>query len=371
MRIGIDARLYNQTGVGRYIRNLISHLEILDKKNEYFIYLRKEEYSSFSPINNRWHKRLINIPWHTFREQMDFPRVLLADQLDVAHFPYFNVPILYLKKYLLTIHDLIIDHFDTGRASRLPLILYKGKRIGYKLALSYGIKKASWITAISETTKNEIVNHYHVSPSAVTITHDALDSHFLNTTIRHKPKKYFDFSYLIYVGNAYPHKNLECLLKAFKIVRSKEKIKLVLVGDDKYFYPRLKKYAAELGISSEVVFFGNANDEELVNLYTYCKLLVFPSLMEGFGLPNLEAVTCGKLCVVSDIPAFREVWGDSLVFFDLKNINDFVIKILYVLHLNKEDYQERLKEAKKKIKRYNWERTALETLKIYEKISQV
>lgn len=371
MRIGIDARLYHQTGVGRYIKNLISQLEILDKKNEYFIYLRSEEYGTFSPISNRWHKRLVNIPWHTFKEQIDFPRILLTDRLDVAHFPYFNVPILYPKKYLLTIHDLIIDHYDTGRASSLPFPLYKAKRVGYKLALSYGIKKASWITAISQTTKKEIIDHYHVSSSATTVTYDALDSHFLHAATHHRPKKYYDFPYLLYVGNAYPHKNLELLLKAFKMLRNKEKIKLVLAGDDNYFYPRLEKYAANLGISKEVVFFGNANDEQLVDLYSYSKLLVFPSLMEGFGLPNLEAVTCGKLCTVSDIPAFREVWEDSLIYFYPEKIDDFVYKILFALHMDKKDYQKKLQDAKKKVEKFNWRKTASETLSIYEKISEM
>ena len=127
MKIGIDARLYTQTGVGRYLRNIIGELGKVDTKNTYIVYLRSQEFELFSPPNKRWMKKRLDFRWHTLREQLIVPFILWRDNLDVVHFPYFNVPILYPRKYLLTIHDLIIDHFDTGRASTLPSFFYKLK----------------------------------------------------------------------------------------------------------------------------------------------------------------------------------------------------------------------------------------------------
>lgn len=369
MRIGIDARLYSQTGVGRYLKNLIFELGLLDKQNEYFIYLRKEEFAAFIPPNTRWIKRLVDIKWHTIKEQILFPLILLRDRLDVVHFPYFNVAILYPGKYLLTIHDLIIDHFSTGRASTLPLFLYQIKRLGYKILTSVGIKRASFITAISKTTRDEIISHYHVDTSLVTVTHDALDNDFIRAAKNHKRKKYYDFAYLLFVGNAYPHKNLERLIEAFKLIRTKKKIKLVLAGDDDYFYPRLKDHIKKIGLFHEVIFFGHADDDELVNLYTYAKCLVFPSLMEGFGLPNLEALYCNILPVVSDIPVFREIWKNKLVYFDPYNINSISDATIKVLDFTSCQYQKKIDEAKKEMKEFSWKKTACETLKLYEKIS--
>lgn len=368
MRIGIDARLYTQTGVGRYLKNLISELAIFDRENEYIVYLRSQEYDEVKISGNRWKKIKVDIPWHTIREQISLPQILLKDNLDVVHFPYFNVPIFYPKKYLLTIHDLIVDHFDTGRASTLPRPLYFIKRMGYKTSLTQGIKRASWITAISNTTKKEIIDHYGVSEDKITVTFDALDTKFMETAKKQKAKNYYDCPYILYVGNAYPHKNLERLIKAFKLLQKKEKVKLILAGDDKYFYPRTKKYAENLGIGNKVIFFGEADDRELVNLYSHCRCLVFPSLMEGFGLPNLEVIACGKLPVMSDIPVFHEIWGDSVNYFDPYNEGDIAAKILSTINLPKSDYQEKVENLKKHLDDFSWKKTAEETLLIYNRI---
>lgn len=368
MRIGIDARLYTQTGVGRYLRNLISKLSDLDRENEYVIYLRNKEYEEFILPSYKWKKKKVDIPWHTLKEQFLFPLTLLSDKLDVVHFPYFNVPVFYPGKYLLTIHDLIIDHFDTGRSSTLPYPLYFLKRLGYKVSLSLGIKRAKAITAISECTKNEIIEHYHVNPLNINVTYDALDLNFKEILKTHRAKNYYSFPYILYVGNAYPHKNLERLLQAFKQIRQKFNLKLVLAGADGYFYPRLNDFAEKLGLGNEVIFFGYANDTQLINLYSSCRCLVFPSLMEGFGLPNLEALACGRLPVISDIPVFREIWRKDLLYFDPENVSDMADKLMTVLSLTDREYHHKVEIAQKRLKDYSWRKTAGETLKLYQKI---
>ena len=370
MRIGIDARLYTQTGVGRYIRNLISELALLDKENEYYIYLRKKEFTEFREPHKKWRKKLLDIPWHTIEEQVSVPFTLLSDHLDVAHFPYFNVPILYPKKYLLTVHDLIVDHFDTGRASTLPAPFYKMKRFGYHIATHLGARRASAITAISETTKQELVDHYHIPDQCITVTYDALDIHFLEILKRKKPQQKFPFQYILYVGNAYPHKNLERLLEALPLILKKKKMKLVLAGDDSYFYPKLKTYAERLGIEDKVIFFGTADDAQLIDLYSFSSCLVFPSLMEGFGLPNLEALACNVFPVVSDIPVFREIWGDLLPTFDPYNEKSIATEILSVLDLPPAEYKEKVARAQEIITKFSWQSTAAETLRIYTQIAR-
>ncbi|OGG26742.1 hypothetical protein A2960_01050 [Candidatus Gottesmanbacteria bacterium RIFCSPLOWO2_01_FULL_39_12b] len=366
MRIGIDARLISQTGVGRYIRNLIASIKLLDYENEYFIYLRSQEFDKFELPSKLWNKRLLNIPWHSFAEQIKVPFQLLIDKLDLVHFPYFNIPIFYPQKYLLTVHDLIIDHFDTGKATTLPKPFYKLKRFGYRLITSLGIQKSVAIATISNTTKQELLDHYRVNPNKITITYDSLDLHFLDTQKRFRPKRLFPFNYILYVGNAYPHKNLERLIQSMKNI-SRTKNKLVLAGDDEFFYPRIMKYAKLLGLNKEIVYFGNANDRELVNLYSFAKCLVFPSLMEGFGLPNLEALACNCLPVISDIPVFREIWSNELNYFNALDINDMSSKIFTVLNLSKQAYQKKVLSAKKRLSDFSWRTTALQTLEIYKK----
>lgn len=368
MRIGIDARLYTQTGVGRYLKNLLLTLSQIDQKNEYIIYLRKQEFHLFDTKNPNWKKKLLDIPWHTFSEQMYVPLQMMKDNLDVAHFPYFNVPIFYSKKYLLTIHDLIVDHFDTGRASTLPAPLYWAKRLGYSLATNWGAKRASRITVISQTTKQEVINHYHVPSEKLHVTFDALDMKFKETVLSTRPKRLITGAYILYVGNAYPHKNLERLCQAFGKIQKKQKIKLVFAGDDSYFYPRLKVQAKKLGLERELIFFGNANDTQLYDLYSFCTILVFPSLMEGFGLPNLEALYCHKLPVLSDIPVFREIWGDTLPFFDPYSVEKIADKLTYALNLSPEKYNTLVSLARKNVDLFTWIESAKKTLTLYEEI---
>lgn len=366
MHIGIDARLYNQTGVGRYIQNLLRELAIIDKRNNYIIYLKEADFSDFTPPNKRWQKQILNIPWHTAQEQIVLPYILLKAKLDVVHFPYFNVPIFYPKKYVLTIHDLILDHFDTGRASTHFYPFYKLKRLGYKISLSTAIRKACNVMAISETTKKEILDHYYIQPSKITVTNDAVDQSFKKCLENIRPKRLFRFPYIFYVGNAYPHKNLERLIEAFLLIRQKRKIKLVLAGDDQYFFPRLKKYTENRGGLRDVIFFGTADNKALVDLYSNALCLVSPSLMEGFGLPNLEAVVCGRLPVVSDIPSYREIWGDDVTCFDPYDIDDMTVKILEVLDYSEKEYKKRVIKARSRMSGFSWRKTASDTLRVYE-----
>lgn len=367
MRIGIDARLYTQTGVGRYIKNLVAELALSDKENEYFLYIRSEETEEIQ-IPKNWYKYAVDIPWHSFREQYELPKLLLSHNLDVMHFPYFNVPVFYPGKFLLTIHDLIIDHFDTGRASTLPYPVYKLKRLGYKTALTTAIKRASHITTISEATKDEIMDHYQVRSEKITVTYDALDDTFRHLADTTRVKPMYTFPYILYVGNAYPHKNLENFLHAFKLLRTKSPVKLVFAGNDTFFYPRVREYAHKIGLKNETEFFGMANDSELLRLYAGCTCLVFPSLMEGFGLPTFEALYCNRLPVVSDITVFHELWGDDLPMFNPNDPQHIADVISHTLSLPKSEYARKVAAAKKRINKFNWKHTANQTREIYRRI---
>lgn len=366
MRIGIDARLYSETGIGRYISNLINALGEVDSENKYIIYLTSANFNRFELPNIRWEKKRLDIPWHTFREQVRVPSVLGKDLLDVVHFPYFNVPIFYSENYVLTIHDLIIDHYDTGKATTKSVIFYKIKRLGYKMITNIALQRAKAVLAISESTKKEIINHYHVKSEKITVTYDALDEKFKLFTGKIKRKIYYSFPYVLYVGNAYPHKNLERLVETFADQSLNKQVKLVLVGDDDFFFGRLKQKVNKRRLENTILFFGKANNENLFNLYTFAKCLVTPSLMEGFGLPNMEAVYCGCLPVVSDIPAFREVWGDRLIYFNPYRSGEISKAIMKLLSLSKKEYQIKVNKAKQRIVDFSWEKTAKLTLKTYE-----
>lgn len=369
LRIGFDARLYTQTGVGRYIRNLLGQFKKLDGENEYYIFLRSEDFIAFKTEDERWHKQVLEAKWHSLKEQITVPSILARFNLDVMHFPYFNIPIFYRGKFLLTVHDLIIDHFDTGRASTLPSSLYKMKRLGYKAVVSQAMRRSSLIAAISRSTKKEVMEHYHIRSDKIKVTYDALDENFLGNVKKQKPDAVYKYPYLLYVGNAYPHKNLERLISAFGKYFKGRELKLILVGGDDFFYSRLKQFVSNLGLAQQIIFYGKADDKELVNLYSNARLFVFPSLMEGFGLPNLEALVCGCLPVVSDIPVFREIWQDKLIYFNPHDIDSIGQVILSALEVNSSDYNKQVEKAKAIVDKFRWLDTARKTLILYSSIS--
>ena len=367
-RLGFDARLIGETGVGRYIKNLLLCLSLIDPVNLYFIFLKSNDLPKFNFRNPNFHKIALDVKWHTLGEQLLLPFILQKYKLDLVHFPYFNVPLFYPGKYLVTVHDLIIDHTRTGRATTLPFPIYLAKRLFYKLILIKALKRAVKILTISKSTKKEIISHYQIPEDKILVTYDALDSDFLRLAQKLVPKKYYPFDYLLYVGNAYPHKNLEKLIMVMNDPQIKQRVKLVLAGTDWFFYPRLKKMVDQLKLKKSVYFFGNASDKQLIDLYFHARALIIPSLMEGFGLPNLEAVCLGVLPLVSDIKVFREIWGNSLLYFNPHDQDDIKRIIISALNLPKQKIKKLVAKAQTRIDRFSWQKTAKDTLLQYQKI---
>lgn len=173
MKIGIDTRLWSQTGVGRYVQELVGNLAKIDQKNHYLLFFAKNEFEEFKLPGPNFEKRIIDLRWHSLKEQLVMPYLLWREHLDLVHFPYFSVPIFYPGKFIVTIHDLILDHFETGKASTLPFFLYKLKRLGYKLVTWIALHRAVKVITVSETTKREIIDHYRIKSEKIAVTYEA------------------------------------------------------------------------------------------------------------------------------------------------------------------------------------------------------
>lgn len=365
MKIGIDARLINETGVGRYIRNLIDQLGKLDQENYYIVFIRKNSFDTFHVPNDRWKKRVAEVPWHTLAEQLIMPWIFLKARLDLVHIPYFNIPILYPGKMVATIHDLTILHFDTGKATTLPLLLYKLRRLGYYIAVAVGLRRVTKLIAVSNTTKQEIIDHFQINPDKIVVTYDGIEDKFKNQNIKLKAqRRIIHEPYFLYVGNAYPHKNLEMLLEGYAQVISITKAKLVFVGKADFFYHRLMNRVEKLGLRDRVMFFGSASDSVLVNLYKHAIALIFPSLMEGFGLSGLEAMAVGTPVLCSDIAVFREVYKDAALFFQPDNADDCAEKLIRI-SMDVNMRTQLVDRGKLNAANYSWQKLAQITLQTY------
>ncbi len=365
MRIGIDARFWNESGVGRYIRNLVAELAKIDEKNQYVLFVSKKDFETIPDFGKNWKKKVADIKWHSVEEQIQYPLLLYRIKLDLMHFPYFSVPISYNKPFVVTIHDLILHHFATGKATTRSPIAYYLKLLSYQIVMRRAAQKAQKIIAVTHATKDEIIDHLGVEPEKIKVIYEGVDAQIVGNKNKLENLKY---PYFLHVGNLYPHKNMEKLLEAFKKVTQEKalEVKLVIVGKKDFFYRRFKQRVVDEKLENNVYFMGEVSDEQLGDLYRHALGLVMPSLMEGFSLPTVEAMANECLVIASDIPVHREICGDAAVYFlpeDVKNISD---KLLEVYLSPNEEYKEKKKIGLQRVQHFSWKAMAKETLKLYE-----
>lgn len=374
MRIGIDARFYGSLGkgLGRYTEKLIKYLEIIDRENEYFIFLYRENFSEYIPQNENFHKILAPYRWYSWQEQLFWPRLLYKFKLDLVHFPHFNVPILYRKKFVVTIHDLILIHFPTLKNTTLIPLYYWIKFWAYRWVIGSAVRRASNIITVSEFTKNDLLKHYQISKDKILVTYEAADDFICPSREKYQSsesilKKYGIIKpYLVYVGNAYPHKNLERLLLAFKkVLKSHSQWHLVMIGKEDYFYRRIKDIACKESISN-VIFPGFVSDDDLPAIYFNASAYVFPSLYEGFGLPPLEAMRCGVPVLASNHECLREILGEAAMYVEAEKIDNLAEKIGEIM-INFQERNRLVTAGFQQIEKYHWQEMAEQTKAIYQK----
>lgn len=161
--------------------------------------------------------------------------------------------------------------------------------------------------------------------------------------------------YILYVGNAHPHKNVESLIKAMDYLPN---FRLVLAGNDLFFYPRLPKHP-------QVVCLGHIPNDKIADLYKDAQIFVSASQMEGFGIPPLEAMSVGCPVILSDIPVFHEINGDAAVYFDQNDPQD-IAKVISETLADKELTKEMIRRGYKQAAKYSWEKCVGQTYKAYE-----
>lgn len=362
MIIGIDARLWFESGVGRYIRNIVRGLETIKTKHEFVIFLSKKGYDEVSFSSPNFRKVLTDIPWHTVQEQIRFKEQIEREKLDLMHFPYFSFPAFYSGKFIVTIHDLIIDHYPTGKATSLPLPIYYLKRQGYKFITKQGIRRAHGIIVPSKATKDELIKHYHANPEKIDVIYEGFDP-LINGT--RKKTKLVSNNYILYVGNAYPHKNLPSLLAAFCKIRLNRKVDLVCIGKDDYFYRKIKKNHPE-----GVYFLHGIDDSALYEYYKGALCLVIPSFMEGFGLPLIEAMNLSCPVVASSTPALQEIGHDAAFYFDPNSVSGMADSINHLLD-DKNVREKNIKAGLLRSREFSWEKAIKKTLEVYESSSSI
>lgn len=372
MTIGLDARFYGSSGgIQRYVQQLLNHLAKIDTTNQYVVFLGDTNLNEFETNNTNFRKLRAKIKWYGLLEQILMPWKIWRTKIDLMHFPHWNVPLLFRGRFVVTIHDLILLKYPSKKITTLSPLFFVIKYWAYKKVLRHAIYDSQKIIAPSEFVKKDILANFKVPAEKIVVIYEGKPPlpplRKGGTTF--KPLNLSTFKpYLLYVGVAYPHKNLEGLIKAFQIFcnRYSKDYHLVLTGQENYFYQRLKK---QFNLSTFkplnlLTFTGFIPDSQLPALYQNASLYLFPSFYEGFGLPGLEAMSYGLPILASNSSCLPEIYGQAALYFnprDPAEMAELINKVLSDKNLQEDLRQKGFEQVKK----YSWEEMARKTMEVY------
>jgi|SRR3972149_3721583 len=370
LKIAIDARMYGleHTGIGKYIMELTLKLAEIDHINNYILILREKFYKSLAFPEN-FKKVKGEFRQYSLKEQLLLPKILEREKPDLVHFPHFNVPIFYRGNYIVTIHDLLMHKQKGFQATTLTPAVYMIKRQGYRLVFDTAVSHAVKIIVPSQSVKKELVNYYNLNPEKVAVTYEGVSDLGADNSKERNIEKYnIKKPFFIFIGNAYPHKNLKRLVEAILALNTErdEKAMLIIVSARNIFINKLEGLISDLKAGAYVKILGFLPDKEVGSLYRNSSAFVFPTTSEGFGIPGLDAFNAGTLVLASEIPVLKEIYKKHAIYFNPFDFSSIVKAMETALSMSKEERDARIAESKDFVKVYSWNKMAQETLAIYE-----
>ncbi|PIP28170.1 MAG: glycosyl transferase family 1 [Candidatus Moranbacteria bacterium CG23_combo_of_CG06-09_8_20_14_all_35_22] len=377
MKICIDARCLMEgrmTGVEEYTRQLLSHIFLIDKKNEYVLFLNswKEIKTDF-----RWLEKYPNVKIKKF----NFPNKLLnlmfwylgwprIDRLVGESDAVFSPNIIFgnvsaKTKSVITIHDLSFfrhsEYFSPKR--KWWHIFINSKKI---------CRRADKIIAVSQSTKNDLIDLYKINPEKITVIPSAVPDNFCiisrndKKLIEVKEKFNLPYKFILFFGTIEPRKNIAGLIKAFNLLQAQgAEYKLVIAGEKGWMNEEIYGEIEKSPFREKIQVINSVPDEDKVFLYNLASLFVYPSFFEGFGFPPLEAMRCGVPVIASNNSSLPEVSGGGAILIDPDKPDEIFLAMKEILE-NPELKENLIKKGLERSREFDWKKTAKETLEVLE-----
>ncbi len=358
MKIIIDAR-ESGTSTGRYVDKLVENLHKLKTDLDFTVLTKPSRVDYMGIIAPKFEIIPSNFKEFTFAEQTGLGRQLNYLKPDLVHFAMTQQPAFYKGSVVTTIHDLTTARFKNPSKNS---VLFNSKQVVYRWLIKRVARKSKKIITPSHFVKNDVAQYADIQPDKITAIHEAAD-----TITEHAElfKPLVDKHFIMYLGRPLPHKNLDRLVEAFKLLQAKYPAhKLVLAGKKDVLYQRMEEKIRTEGIQN-VVFTGFVSEGQLRWLYENTAAYIFPSLSEGFGLPGLEAMVHGAPVLSSNATCLPEIYGQAAHYFDPMDINDMATKISEVLE-DKKLRNKLIENGKKQAAKYSWRQMAEQTLEVYK-----
>jgi len=356
--IVIDARIINSS-TGRYVERLLHYLQEVDNLNSYTVLVPSKDEHFWTPTADNFTIKTADFANYSFAEQIGFKKFLDQLEPDLVHFCMPQQPIFYRGAKVTTFHDLSL--LNTYNSDKNWLIFHAKQLVG-KFVFKRVAKTSTEIITPSEFTKKDLIEFSGVWPNKVTVTYEAADVSIDTLEPYTHPFKHF----LLYVGQQSDYKNIQRLGDAHqRLIKKYPDLGLVLVGSKNASALKNESYFTERHYKN-ILFTGFLEDPQRDWLYTKAAAYIFPSLMEGFGLPGLEAMGYGAPVVSSNATCLPEVYGHAAHYFNPSDTTDMARVIDEVLS-NDLLRKEMIKEGYVQLKKYSWLRTAQQTHEVYMK----
>ena len=372
LHIVIDARRLQDFGIGTYIRSLVRALGSIDTTNRYTLVSAPGDDRSLSDLPQNFCTAIYSRGDESGLDHVLFPWYLRGLNPDLVHIPLNRVPLLMIRPYVVTVHDLANLLFDPDRSKlRIQLRRFRLRR---------GLERASRVIAVSDTTRRDVENMMGVAAQRIRRVYNAPDPGFLECGGAEAEEKrrlimeryQIQYPFLLYAGNIRRHKNIPRLVEAFAVVRAElashpvyRDLHLIIIGDTLSQHPAVRQTVIRTHGEQTVRFLGFVPFETLRCFYQSAAAFVFPSRYEGFGLPPLEAMACGAPVVTSNASSLPEIVGDAAILVNPENVFDIAHGIKDAL-VDTALRAELIRRGREQASRYSWARTAKQVLEIYQ-----
>lgn len=374
LKIVFDGRTIKQgkAGIGTYSHNLLSNLvKINESSSIKAFFLEDFKHKSLNFVIEKTSVSYENHPLGDLWELFFLPFYLYYEKTDIFHSPTFHLPLLtFGTKKIVTIHDLAV--FKHPQTFPTTFSIYN------KILTRLASKFSDAVIVPSISTKKDVLEILGVDEKKIFVVPEAASDNFRvikdsKILDQVRSKHNLPENYILFVGTIEPRKNLLSLIQSYSFLKKKGAInhKLVVSGGKGWLKEseRINKLIIDMDISNEVIFTGYVPENDLVAIYNMADLFVYPSLYEGFGIPLLEAMSCGCPVIASNRSAVPEVVGDAAILVNPlndKELSEAIIKVLNEKRVNLD-----LKAAGfNRVKQFSWERAAMEMMKIYKNVSR-
>jgi len=364
-KVAIDAReLSNNGGIATYILNLLRHIDERDMDLSLLVREEKTILDSKFNISKLYIPDFIysNFTWTNFV----IPKYLKENKIDLYHSPFFTLPLTKPCKMVVTIHDVIFN----VNSSWFPL----KNLLSFKLFTNIAVKMADKIITDSEASKHDLIKYYSINSNLIKVIPLAASSDFIplgDRSVIDKTLTLFNIKkpFILYIGTLGNRKNIDRLILAFERLKLKSKIPhdLVLVGSPGYKGDKVLKMISKSKVSENIVHINSVDLHKMVCLYNAADIFVYPSLYEGFGLPVLEAFSCGTPVATSNTSSLKEISENAAILFNPEDINDIALQIEKVLS-DKSLADSLIQKGLNRAKEFSWQKAAIETIQVYKEV---